>query len=92
MELKGTVTLDDETMEALQKDVREEVLAEIKKDGLHLNEVLPYLKECDYKDYCKLLSQTLNGVVERTDPETITRNNDIKEFRKLQAIRDVWLL
>jgi len=39
MQLTGTVTLDDETMEDLKSQIREEVLKGIKKSGLYLEEV-----------------------------------------------------
>lgn len=47
-ELKGTVTLDSESMEALRKEIREEVIKEMEKDGLYLPEVVKYLYNCEY--------------------------------------------
>lgn len=92
MELKGTVTLDEESMEALREEIREEVMENIKQDGLYQEEVLRYLNHCDCKTYAKLLSKTLNDVVEKTDPETITWKDDMKNWKKLQAVRDIWNL
>lgn len=63
MELKGTVTLDEESMDSLREEIREEVMENIKKNGLYQEEVLRYLNDCDHKTYAKLLSKTLNDVV-----------------------------
>lgn len=87
MELKGTVTLDAETMNSLREEIREEVLQEIKEKGLHLIEVERYLRECDYNSYAKLLSATLNEIVNNTDSESIIWKDDKRKFQKLQLIK-----
>ena len=44
-------------------------------------------RECDYNSYAKLLSATLNEVVNKTNPETITWKDDRRKFEKLQIIK-----
>lgn len=92
MELKGTVTLDAETMNSLREEIREEVLQEIKEKGLYFSEVEKYLRECDYNSYAKLLSVTLNEIVNNTDSESITWKEDKRRLQKLQLIKKLWEL
>lgn len=49
-------------------------------------------RECDYNSYAKLLSATLNEVVNKTNPETITWKDDRRKFEKLQIIKKLWEL
>ena len=87
MELKGSITLDEETMDSLREEIREEVMADIEKSDLYLEEVERYLQQCDYKTYANLLEETLDGLLDRTDPESITWKDDKRKWQKLQTIK-----
>lgn len=54
MELKGQVILDDETMDKLKKQIREEVINEIKEDGNYSSEIEEYMNSCNFENYMRM--------------------------------------
>ena len=89
MELKGTVTLDEKTMEELREHIREEVINDIKEGGNYFNEIEKYLNDCDFETYMQLIINTLDGVIERTKDEDIRFNSDEKTYNRLLAIKSI---
>ncbi len=77
MELKGSITLDKETMNVL------------KESGLYFEEVERYLQQCSYKTYANLFERTLDDLLNRTNPESITWRDDKRKWQKLQAIKTI---
>ncbi len=89
MELKGSITLDKETMNVLKEKVREDVMKDIEKSGLYFEEVERYLQQCSYKTYANLFERTLDDLLNRTNPESITWRDDKRKWQKLQAIKTI---
>lgn len=89
MELKGTVTLDEKTMEELREHIREEVINDIKEGGNYFEEIEKYLNDCDFETYMQLITNTLDGVIERTKDEDIRFNSDEKTYNRLLAIKSI---
>ena len=69
MELKGTVTLDEETLDALKEDIRKEVIEEIRKDGNYSNEIKIFLEDCNHEQYMRMITATIDSVINKTNPE-----------------------
>lgn len=84
------VILDDETMEDLKSQIRKEVMKDIEKSGLYLEEVERYLHSCRFDTYADLLSKTLDGVIDRIDSSSIYFYCNRRKFQKLKAIKSVW--
>lgn len=87
MELKGIVTLDEETMEKLREHIREEVIEEIKNKGNYFSEIEKFLVDCKFDSYMKLIERTIENVIERTSEEDIHFDSGWKAWHRLNAIK-----
>ena len=74
MELVGKVILDNETMESLKSEIRREVIEDIKKSGNYSSEIEKYMNDCDYKSYIRMIRNTIDNIIEKTN------ENDIDDF------------
>lgn len=61
-ELKGTVVLDRVSQEALEKEVREKVIQDIKSDGFMHEDFKNALCSLDYDEYIALISYSITEV------------------------------
>lgn len=77
-------------MEELKLQIREEVMKDIEKSGLYLEEVEMYLHGCRFDTYADLLSKTLDDVIDRTGSSLISFDCNRRKFQKLKAIKSVW--
>ena len=57
MELKGQVILDEDTMDNLKKQIRREVIDEIKENGNYSFEIEKYMKNCDMLNMINLIEK-----------------------------------
>ena len=89
MELKGTVTLDEETMEELREQIREEVIEDIKNKGNYSSEIERYLSDCKFETYVRLIELTIEDVIERTSEEDIKFESGCKAWHRLNAIKSL---
>ena len=68
IELTGKVILDDETLEALKKEVRKEVMEDIKEDGLSYKEAVRFVTEINNVGGCmNFLKDTLPILVTKLE-------------------------
>lgn len=89
MELKGTVTLDDDTMSKLKDSIREEVMKDINRDGLYYEEVVNYLQGCTLKGYLNVLTSTIDSVTVGVDEDSLSFASDRKLLERLRVIAGV---
>lgn len=89
MELKGQVILDDETMEKLKEQIREEVINEIKEDGNYSYEIEKYMNGCNYKSYMKMIKCTIDNAINNTNKDDIHFKSDWKEWNQIVAIKSL---
>lgn len=86
MELKGIVTLDEETMEELREKIREEVIEDIKDSGNYSSEIREYLEDCNFKEYMSMIKCTIKQIIEKTTEDDIRFDSDRVVLTKLQVI------
>lgn len=90
MELKGQVILDEETMNNLKSQIRQEVINDIKEDGNYSSEIEQYLNDCDYKSYMKMIDYTIDNVISKIDKEKdISFSSDLKAYNQILAIKAI---
>lgn len=89
MELKGTITLDEETIEELREKIREEVIEDIKNNGNYFSEIEKYLNDCKFESYMKLIERTIENVIERTNEDDIHFDSGWKAWHRLHAIKSL---
>lgn len=89
MELKGTVILDKSSMDYLREEIREEVVADIEKNGSYGTEIERYLKDCSCNSYVALIKESIDKIIEKTDESQLTFDSDRKAYRRLLAIKSV---
>ena len=78
MELKGQVILDEETMEKLKSQIRQEVINEIKEDGNYSSEIEEYLNDCNFVSYMKMINYTIDNIVSKMAKEDVHFQSDRK--------------
>lgn len=66
MELKGQVILDEDTMDNLKKQIRREVIDEIKENGSYSFEIEKYMNNCDFKSYMEMIENTIHQVIKNS--------------------------
>lgn len=69
MELKGHVILDEETMEKLKSQIRQEVINDIKEDGNYSSEIEEYLNDFNFKSYLGMIRYTIDNVIYKINKE-----------------------
>lgn len=89
MELKGTVTLDEETMEEFREKIREEVIEDIKNNGNYFSEIEKYLNDCNFESYMRMIECTIKKVIERANEEDIHFDSGWKAWHRLHAIKSL---
>lgn len=89
MELKGLVILDEETMENLKDQVRQEVIDEIKQDGNYSSEIEEYLNDCNFISYIKMINCTIDNVVSKMDKKDVHFESDRKAYQQILAIKSI---
>lgn len=89
MELKGTVILDEKTMEELREKIREEVIEDIKNNGNYSNEIEKYLNDCSFESYMIMIECTIENVIERTNKDDIHFDSGWKAWHRLHAIKSL---
>lgn len=89
MELKGTVTLDEKTMEELREQIREEVIEDIKENGNYSSEIEKYLNDCNFESYMRMIEYTIENVIERTSEDDIHFDSGWKAWHRLLAIQSL---
>lgn len=89
MKLKGQVILDDDTMNSLKEQIREEVVNEIKENGSYFREALAYMVECDFENYMRLINLTINYIINDTNKENIRFESSKKIYNKLLIIKNI---
>lgn len=92
LKLTGQVLLDDDSMNKLRESIRKEIIQEIKENGHYTSEIKQFLNELDSKDYYNIIAQTINGIIEKTDPEKFTWSDEQLKFDKLKLMSDIILL
>ena len=89
MELTGKVILDDETLKALKKEVREDVLNDIKEDGLSYKEAVRFATEIDNVGECmNFMRATLPILVAKLENSEF-HFDDEKKYKKLKMCCDI---
>lgn len=63
IQLTGKIELDEESIEKLRSEIREEVVNEISKDGLIHEEVTKYLKTCNSSVYFNIVRETIDNPI-----------------------------
>lgn len=89
MELKGQIILDEETMEKLRGQVRQEVINEIKEAGNYSSEIAEYLNDCNFISYMKMINYTIDNVVSKMDKKDVYFESDRKAYRQILTIKSV---
>lgn len=89
MELKGQVILDEETMEKLKSQIRQEVINEIKEEGNYSSEIEEYLNNCNFISYMKMIDYTIDNVVSKMNKEDIHFESDRKAYNQILAIKAI---
>lgn len=90
MELRGTVMLDDDTMDNLTEQIREEVIEDIKNNGNYSYEIEKYLKDCNFREYVSMIKDTVDYIISKTEKKTIYFDNDKKKWNTLLAISSIF--
>lgn len=89
MELKGTITLDEDTMEKLREQIREEVIEDIKNNGNYSAEIKKYLNDCSFEYYMRMIECTIENVIKRTNKDDIHFDSGWKAWHRLHAIKSL---
>lgn len=88
--LTGQVILDDESMETLTKQIREQVMLDIKDSGLYHDEGIEWLKQLGFNGYYNALSLTLKTVLDRVDAKKdIVFKDEQDRYSKLEIIKSL---
>lgn len=90
MELKGQVILDEDTMDNLKKQIRREVIDEIKENGNYSFEIEKYMKNCDFESYIRMIENTIQQVIENSYKNDIYvehDQSDRKGWNRIIAIK-----
>lgn len=93
MELRGQITLDEETMSKLKDQIREEVIEDIKENGNYSSEIEKYMNDCSFESYMRMIECTIDNVIKKTNKENIHFNSGWKAYRRILAIKslmDIW--
>ncbi len=90
MELKGQVILDDETMDKLKKQIREEVINEIKEDGNYSSEIEEYMNSCNFENYMRMIELTIDNVIKNTNKEDIHFESGWKAWNRLVTLKSLF--
>lgn len=90
MEVSGTITLDVKSKNKLIDEAREEVIKNMINDGTYYSEAKKFLNACSFDDYACLIRDTIDDVIERTNPDKDVRfDSDELAWRRLLAIQAV---
>ena len=89
MELKGKVILDEESMDELKDQLRQDIVKEIKEEGLYSSEIEQFLNECSYELYIRMIQCTIGNVISKTNKEDIHWNSEKKTYQRLLAIKSI---
>lgn len=90
MELKGQVILDDETMDKLKEQVREEVINEIKEYGNYSSEIEEYMNSCNFENYMRMIEVTIDNVIKNTNKEDIHFESGWKSWNRLVTLKSLF--
>lgn len=89
IELKGSVVLDEETLEKLKVKIREEVIKEIKTDGYDSNESVDIISSFNHISYYNILYLSIDKILDKTDIKNISFESDKKKYEKLRIIKKI---
>lgn len=89
MELTGKIILDDTTINELRNQIREEVIEDIKKNGLYLSEAEEILRYCKLNEYVGVVARTIIDVLGNITEEDIRFTSDVKNKYILLAISNI---
>lgn len=90
MELKGQVILDDETMDKLKEQIREEVINDIKENGNYSSEIEEYMNDCNFEYYIKMIEHTIDNVIKNTNKEDIHFESGWKAWNRLMTLKSLF--
>ena len=86
----GTVTLDEESLNKLREQIREEVVAEIKDKGFMYDELEKWLLSQNHYDYYSLIKDSINHIVRKDmSIDDIFGQKNINRFKMLCTFRDL---
>lgn len=92
IKLTGEVILDDKTLNALKENVRQEVLLEIRNNGLWDEEVEKFLSEIDNAEgFMNILLRVFPKFLNNIDKEKFHFNDELK-YKKLKMCYDILTL
>ncbi|MGN1277233.1 MAG: hypothetical protein ACI4UK_09625 [Floccifex sp.] len=90
MQVSGTITLDDKSKERLMDEAREQVLKDMMEDGCYYSEVQRFLASCSFDDYACLIKQSIDKVIERTNPKDIRFDSEELAWKRLLAVQKIF--
>lgn len=89
MELKGQIILDDETMDNLKDEIREEVIEDIRKSGNYSHEIERYMSDCNFESYMEMIEKTIDNMIEKTNEEDIHFDTGRRRWKQLLAMKSL---
>lgn len=89
MELTGTVTLDQKSMDDLKYQIRQEVIEDIRLNGNYPSEIERYMNDSDFKSYIRMIECTIGNIVEKINEEDIRFDSDRKAYHRIMAIKSL---
>ena len=89
MELKRQIILDDETMDNLKDEIREEVIEDIRKSGNYSHEIERYMSDCDFESYVIMIERTIDNMIEKTNEKDIHFDTNRRRWKQLLAIKSL---
>lgn len=93
-ELKGTVVLDKASQEALETELREKIVKDMKTTGFMHADMRNYLKTLDYDEFVDLIGESIDDVVYRmqgklNNPMHRDKIIEDKQISQILAIQSV---
>ena len=89
IELKGRIILDNETMDNLRDEVRQEIISDIKQNGNYSHEIEEFMNDCDYESYINMIEGTIDNIIKKTNIEDIRFNSELRKWKQLLAIKSL---
>ena len=92
MELTGKIELDEKTMQTLRDEIRKEVIQDISKTGLMLDETVKYLENICSTSYFNIFRDTIEKAISAGEKEKENDEfhfDDEKKFRILKLMYEM---
>lgn len=87
--LSGTVQLNQDSVDEVYDVVRENIMAELGERGCRYSEAKRFLKQCTWKEYVKLITDTVEDAAGKAAGDNTGWADDIRLKNQLFALKSV---